>query len=296
MLEKKAEAKIRCLEPADERQYMINETYEVYEKQGAPLGAMAFHYHNFYEIIYVLEGEYSSMVENQIYHMKKGDFLLINCNVMHRYYYEEKTQNSSKRIILWITEKMLTSLGDENVNLKACFEGEKQCAYHFPVYFEEMLRNFLMKLAMPEILGITLPGAKLVLDKGCLTLFFVYLNGLCKQKENQLIAENMTENPFVDIVSKYIEQHIEEAILVEDLAETVHMSKYHFLRKFKNLTGVTAHTFLIQKRLIKACEYLKEGMSITQVYQLVGFQDYSAFLRNFKAVFGVAPRQYKDFY
>ena len=34
----------------------------MYEKQGAPLGAMTFHYHSFYEIIYVLEGEYASML------------------------------------------------------------------------------------------------------------------------------------------------------------------------------------------------------------------------------------------
>ena len=74
------ESRLRRLDASDERQYMMNENYEVYEKQGAPLGAASFHYHNFYEIIYVLEGEYSSMVENQIYNLKKGDFLLIDSN------------------------------------------------------------------------------------------------------------------------------------------------------------------------------------------------------------------------
>ena len=84
------EKRIRVLEATDERQYMMNENYEVYEKQGAPVGAIAFHYHNFYEIIYVLEGEYSSMIENQTYHLRKGDFLLIDQNVMHKYHYIEK--------------------------------------------------------------------------------------------------------------------------------------------------------------------------------------------------------------
>ena len=46
--------KIKTLEANDERQYMIHENYEVYVKQGAPLGAASFHYHNFYEIIYVI--------------------------------------------------------------------------------------------------------------------------------------------------------------------------------------------------------------------------------------------------
>lgn len=50
------ETKLHQLEATDERQYMIREGYEVYEKQGAPLGAITFHYHSFYEVIYVLEG------------------------------------------------------------------------------------------------------------------------------------------------------------------------------------------------------------------------------------------------
>ena len=93
------EAKLHQRDAADERQYMMNEEYEVYEKQGAPTGAMAFHYHSFYEIIYVLEGEYHCLLENQSYHMKKGDFLLINSNVMHRYDWKESGEKlSSKRI------------------------------------------------------------------------------------------------------------------------------------------------------------------------------------------------------
>ena len=40
------EKKIKRLDATDERQYMIHEEYEVYEKQGAPIGAATFHYHN----------------------------------------------------------------------------------------------------------------------------------------------------------------------------------------------------------------------------------------------------------
>lgn len=296
MPERAREAKIRRLEAADERQYMMNEKYEVYEKQGAPIGAASFHYHSFYEIIYVLDGEYSSMIENQTYHMKKGDFLLIDCNVMHKYHFVEKKHDSSKRIILWITRQMLDSLSDGGVDLGACFSRHDSCAYHFPVYYEEQLRGYLMKLAMAEMMDVELPGAKPVLDRGYLTLFFVYLNALCGRREYLFAAEDMVSHPLVERVSAYIDAHIRETILVDELADEVHMSKYHFLRKFKELTGVTAHTFITSKRLIRACEGLKEGQSITQVYQSAGFMDYSSFLRNFKSTFGVAPGKYKDFY
>lgn len=290
------EAKIRTLEATDERQYMMNERYEVYEKQGAPLGALAFHYHSFYEIIYVLEGEYSSMIENQTYHMRKGDFLLIDCNVLHKYSYIEKKHDSSKRIILWITRQMLTTLSEGEMDLGACFTGQKSCAYHFPVYYEELLRSFLLKLAMSEIMDMELPGARPVLDRGYLTLFFVYLNALCGRKEYLSAGENLAADPLVEAVTEYIDLHITEPILVDELAGQVHMSKYYFLRRFKELTGMTVHTFVTNKRLIRACEELKEGASVSEVCQSTGFGDYSSFLRNFKNAFGVAPGKYKDFY
>ena len=296
MKENRVERHIRQLEATDERQYMINENYEVYEKQGAPLGAFAYHYHNFYEIIYVLEGEYSSFIENQVYHLHRGDFLLINQNVMHKYHYIEKKHDSSKRIILWITEQMLEALSVEGLDLAACFKKKDSCAYHFPVYYEEMLRGFLLKLAMAEMVEGDSAKIGKVLERGYLTLFFGYLNDLCARREYFTTGEEMALHPIVEQVNNYIDGHIAEKITVEMLAEQVHMSKYHFLRKFKELTGVTVHAYVTDMRLIKACKELKAGNSIEQAYTQAGFADYSSFLRNFKNAYGVLPKKYKDFY
>jgi len=287
---------LKTLEANDERQYMLHEDYEVYEKHGAPTGASTMHYHNFYEIIYVLEGEYASLLGNQTYHMRAGDFLLIDRNIMHKYQYVEKKHDSSKRIILWITHEMLEKLSDGKMDLAACFAGKESKAYHFPIYYEEMLRGYLLKLAMPTLTDMKGTGIKEILDRGFLTLFFAYLNQLCMRKEYLFSEENTIEHPLVEEVSNYIDTHINEGISVEDLANLVHMSKYHFLRKFKDITGVTVHTFITNKRLIKACELLKNGENITQTYQSCGFSDYSAFLRNFKNAFGISPSKYFDYY
>ncbi len=287
-----ARADLRVLEATDERQYMMNEDYEVYEKQGAPVGAMTFHYHNFYEIIYVLEGEYSSMLENRTYHMKKGDFLLIDLNVMHKYHYVEKKHDSSKRIILWISPKMLWELSGGKMDLSLCFRGNESCAFRFPIYYGELLQGYLLKLAMTKMPETAERSAKQVLDRGCLTMFFLYLNVLCAKKEYWFAKEELVNHPLVEQVTAYIDEHLTERITVELLAEQTHMSKYYFLRKFKELTGTTVHTFLVSKRLIAACRLLQEGRAVTQVYQDCGFADYSSFLRNFRASFGMSPIQY----
>ena len=284
------------LEATDERQYMINEDYEVYEKQGAPMGAISFHYHNFYEIIYVLEGEYSSLIEDRTYQMKKGDFLLIDQNVLHKYHYVEKKHDSSKRIILWVTPQMLASLSEGDMDFTACFRGKESCAYHFPIYYEELLQGYLLKLAMTQMQESSDPGAKKVLDRGCLTLFFVYLNILCSKEEYLFAQKELVSHPMVEQVSAYIETHLGERITVDDLAEQVHMSKYYFLRKFKELTGVTVHNYIIDKRLIKACEALHSGVNVTECWRMTGFSDYTSFLRNFREKFGVSPGKYREYY
>lgn len=287
---------VRRLDAWDERQYMMNEGYEVYEKQGAPMGAIAIHYHSFYEIIYVLEGEYSSMVEGRTYHMRKGDFLLIDQNLLHKYHYVEKKHDSSRRIILWITPQMLRSLAGEDMDLSACFRGKESRACHFPIYYEELLQGYLLKLAMTRMQESEDPGAKRVLDRGCLTLFFVYLNMLCAREEYAFAKEEMVRHPLVEEISAYIDRHLGEPIRVDDLAEQAHMSKYYFLRKFKELTGVTAHAFLVNKRLIRACEALERGACVTEAWQQAGFSDYTVFLRNFRETFGIPPGKYREQY
>ena len=101
-------------------------------------------------------------------------------------------------------------------------------------------------------------------------------------------------HPMVEQVSDYIDRHITEGLSVEELADHVHMSKYHFLRKFKEQTGVTVHNFVLNKRLLRASEELLQGKSLTEVWQGAGFTDYSSFLRNFKKAFGVSPGRYRE--
>lgn len=286
---------VRRLDASDERQYMLNGSYEVYEKCGAPTGAEVFHYHDFYEIIYVLEGEYAGTVEDRTYYLKKGDFLLIDRNVMHKYYHMEGRHDSSKRIILWASEELLRSIAKGSGELMGCFKKEEARACHFPVYYEEMLRGYLWKLAQEKAPCAAVAGAKEILDMAYMAVFFVYLNELCTKNEYAFSKEYTQFEPMVCEVSDYIDLHIKERISVEELAGHVHMSKYYFLRRFKELTGMTVHSFVTNKRLIRANELLKENHSVAAAWQESGFGDYSSFLRNYKKAFGVSPKSSTSF-
>ena len=86
---------VKSMSGDDERQNMLEEDFEIYEKYGVPTGAITLHYHDFYEIIYIAEGEFSSFVGNATFNLRKGDFLLINRNTMHNYHYVEGKHESS---------------------------------------------------------------------------------------------------------------------------------------------------------------------------------------------------------
>lgn len=286
----------RFMESDDERQYMINEDFEIFEKYGVPTGALQIHYHNFYEILYIAEGEFASFVDNTTYALKKGDFLLIDRNRLHHYHYMEKRHDSSRRILIWITKDFLNALSGADVDFTACFSIQGSPAYHFPAHHEDKLANYLYKLILNDSsLTEYSPETKL-LERAYLTLFFVYLNRLCLRPSFQFTQEETTYNPMTKTVFDYIDSHITEPITVDELAQAVSLSKYHFLRTFKSITGMTAHDFIIKKRLIRACEEIWNGCPLTEVYQKCGFTDYSSFFRNFKNTYGIPPKDFKTYF
>ena len=72
------------------------------------------------------------------------------------------------------------------------------------------------------------------------------------------------------------------------------ISRYHFLRTFKLVTGVTPYQWLLRSRLRDAARRLAAARDpITAVALDVGFQDLSNFVRTFRAEFGLSPGRYR---
>lgn len=76
------------------------------------------------------------------------------------------------------------------------------------------------------------------------------------------------------------------------LAELAGLSHWHFLRQFTSLTGMTPHAYLIQARLRKARQLLRQGVTILETSILCGFTDQSHFHRHFKNSLGLTPGEF----
>ena len=91
----------------------------------------------------------------------------------------------------------------------------------------------------------------------------------------------------------YIDEHLSEKILLEDLAEIAQLSQHHFARAFKQSLGSSPHQYLIQTRIVRGKQLLKNtNMDINEVAFACGFSNQAHFHRHFKKQTGTTPRQF----
>ncbi|MCE7996856.1 MAG: helix-turn-helix transcriptional regulator [Roseivirga sp.] len=90
-----------------------------------------------------------------------------------------------------------------------------------------------------------------------------------------------------------IDRHYAEPIDLDYIAKRVYLSKYHFLRLFKEAHGTSPHKYLMQKRITKAKVLLSTELTIAQVCHEVGFESVQSFSHLFKRSTGMSPGKYR---
>lgn len=93
---------------------------------------------------------------------------------------------------------------------------------------------------------------------------------------------------------RLIEARAEEALGLDALAAEAGMSRYHFLRRFRRVTGRTPYRYLLDLRLRRAAVRLRSTReSIATIAFDAGFGDLSTFNAQFRAIFGQAPQAWR---
>jgi AraC family transcriptional regulator len=94
---------------------------------------------------------------------------------------------------------------------------------------------------------------------------------------------------------RLVESDAARSLELKAMAAVAGMSKYHFLRVFRRLTGVTPHQYVISARLRRAALALASSRRpVIAVALDSGFADLSTFNKTFRAAFGMTPTQYRD--
>ena len=92
----------------------------------------------------------------------------------------------------------------------------------------------------------------------------------------------------------YMKERLDQDISLQDLADVVRLSRFHFCSAFRLATGSTPHETLTRLRLDEACRLLaSSNRPVSEVALSVGFQTPSAFAARFRKVVGLTPREFR---
>ena len=99
----------------------------------------------------------------------------------------------------------------------------------------------------------------------------------------------------LESVLTFMDSRLDLPLTLENLAKHVGLSRAHFVRRFRAVTGVSPHRYLTLRRVEKAKDLLLNSRcGIAQIAHEVGFNNQSHFTQVFHAITGTTPGQFKE--
>ncbi len=111
---------------------------------------------------------------------------------------------------------------------------------------------------------------------------------------NSINTDNLHAVEEIDKATMYFNEHYNEDIGIDEYAESIHVSVSWFIRAFKQCTGFTPMQYILSKRIYNAEVLLRDpSYNVTEVSQIVGYDNPLYFSRIFKKMKGLSPSEYR---
>lgn len=232
------------------------------------------HLHAKYEIVAIAEGGARFEVRGVPVHVSGGSVLVVNAGDPHAVASDDGGCSFS---LLYVPAERMASAADQ-AGHGAIPPVFAPCAVHDPGLAGIVLR-------LNGALERDAPAAEVE------DLLESVLVGLLARAHVQPVSCG-PRNDGVARARRYIDEHYAEPIAIDDLAALAGLSKYHFIRVFREAHGMPPHACQNAVRIARAREALAAGRTAADVAQATGYADQSHFTRRFKRLVGVAPGEY----
>lgn len=134
----------------------------------------------------------------------------------------------------------------------------------------------------------------------------LYVESLANALVVQLLRNYSTAQPRIAIcegglghrkllqVTNYINDYLDQDIKLTDLAQLLGMSQSHFSHLFKQSMGISPHQYLLQQRVERAKQLLKQTeRSVMEIALACGFDSHSHLSKQFRQSTGMTPKAYR---
>lgn len=243
------------------------------------------HYHDGYEIYLQLDGKRYLFYDNICYTLERGDMAIFKPFDIH--YAESREVDYYERYVLNFQEDVLDSILSES-ELHFLLEKINGCVIHLN---EEQTTKLLEHFRRTEEYS---KQNGFFAHKLLNTAVFQLILKVVEYTEGSFEVTGKQIEPNIIKALRYIDKHYTENISLDDIAETAHMSKFYFCRKFHSTTGATVLEYLNNVRLTKVHNLLlSTQMSIDEIAAATGFSSAVNLTRAFKKVYGNSPRDFR---
>lgn len=124
-----------------------------------------------------------------------------------------------------------------------------------------------------------------------LTIFAEHLSMVSNQI---VVREQNAEPPIIARAKQFINEHQTEELSLDQVAKSVHTSKFYFCKMFKKVTGINFTDYLSRVRTERAKNLLlNPNLRVSEIAYEVGFQSLTHFNRVFKRILGQSPSEYR---
>ena len=266
----------------------LHEDFRLFHLRDVGAEEMEYHYHEFDKIVIFLSGTASYIMEGRSYFLEPWDVLLVSHHLIHKPVIDPNAPY--ERVVIYLDPGFIDSHSTREADLSSCFRlaRRRQFALMRPEGEERRQLQGLLA-ALEQALASKGFGGEL-LSRTCLLQLLIHLNRTIIRDHTDRDETASRHDPKIERILSYINEHLSEDLSVDALAGQIYTSKYHFMRRFKELTGCSVHQYITQKRLLSAARLLRSGVSAQNACVRCGFQDYSAFQRAFRRQFGMTPR------
>lgn len=229
-----------------------------------------------HQLIFCTSGEGMLLVEGESYHIKKDEYFYLRPNVAHEYYGITDCWGTN-----WVTfdgENVINTMNKLNI----CMTTGKMIRNKQKI---EMVFNKILTSLKNNV-----PLSGFVASSLLYELFLAFYI----ERRAEIDASNVQENSLIHTIIEYIDNHFQEQITLDELAQLVGITPQYLCKIFKKSLHIRPFEYLAKKRIQEAKRLLSNGnMPIKDVGRAVGYKDKSYFYVMFKRHEMISPSNFR---